>query len=129
MKPELSAAILVSGAVMALLTSQAGAQTVIFADNFNRADSRDIQASLTGITDSTGSSLAADAVYSQPHLDPNNAAPTFGVQDGDAANGGGAQILSSQLQLAVGAGTSDAYVNHNFVNSFDPLCRRLQGLP
>jgi PEP-CTERM motif len=114
---KLFVVMLVSGAVIAVFGGRANAQSVLFSDTFNRADSRDIQASLTGITDNTGSSLAADGVYSQPWLDPNNAAPTYGVQDGVAANGGGAQILSSQLQLAVGAGTSDAYVNHNFVNA------------
>jgi len=90
---------------------------ILFQDTFDRADSRNIDASLAGITDNTGSSLAADAVYSQPFLDPNNGPPTYGVQDGVATNGGGAQVLSNQLQLAVGAGTSNAYVNHNFVNS------------
>ncbi len=72
---------------------------------------------MTGITDNTGSSFTAGTVYSQPWIDPNNASPTFGVQDSVAANGGGAQVLSSQLQLAVGAGTSDLFVNHNFVDS------------
>ena len=90
---------------------------VLFEDTFGRADSRNIDASLAGITDNTGSSLAADAVYSQPFLDPNNGPPTYGVQDGVATNGGGAQVLANRLQLAVGAGTSNAYVNHNFVNS------------
>ena len=116
MKPALTAAILISGVILALSAGHAYAQTILFSDNFNRADSRNIQASLSGITDNTGSSLAVGGVYSQPWLDPNNRPPTYGVQDGVASNGGGAQILSSQLQLAVGAGTSDAYVNHNFIN-------------
>ncbi|MCA9236211.1 MAG: hypothetical protein KDA44_12120 [Planctomycetales bacterium] len=99
----------------------AGAQRlqagVLFADNFDRADSRNIDESLSGVTDNTGSALAADAVYTQPFLDPNNAPPTYGAQDGDAVNGGGAQISGNVLQLAVGAGTSNAYVNHNFLNT------------
>lgn len=118
-KPASCAAILVSGVVLALSGNRAGGQTVLYSDNFNRPDNRNIQASQTGITDNTGDNLTAGVpgtVYSQPWLDPNNAYPTYGTQDGNAANGGGAQILSSQLQLAVGAGTSDLYINHNFVN-------------
>ncbi len=108
--------VLASAAVLFVATGS-HAQTVLFSDNFNRADSRNIQASTSGITDNTGSLLTAGTVYSQPWLDPLNRPPTYGTQDGSAADGGGAQILSSQLQLAVGSGTSDAYVNHNFVNS------------
>lgn len=85
----------------------------LFEDTYNRDDSRNIDASLAGITDNTGSSLAADAVYTQPFLDPGN---DPGPQDGDAANGGGAQVIGNALQLAVGAGTSNAYLNHNFTN-------------
>lgn len=87
---------------------------VLFQDTFDRPDSRNIDASLVGITDNTGSSLPADGVYSQPHLDPNN---DPGPEDSDPANAGGAQILSNELQLAVGPGTSNAYVNHNFTNA------------
>jgi hypothetical protein len=120
MKPKLYATVFASGAALAVFSSEANAQTTLFSDNFNRPDSRNIQAVQTGITDNTGDNLTAGApgtVYSQPWLDPNNAYPTYGTQDGVAANGGGAQILSGQLQLAVGAGTSDLYVNHNFINS------------
>ncbi|MCA9240516.1 MAG: hypothetical protein KDA37_09965 [Planctomycetales bacterium] len=87
---------------------------VLFQDTFNRDDSRNIDASLAGITDNTGSSLVADGVYTLPHLDPAN---DPGPQDSDAANGGGAQVLSQELRLAVGAGTSNAYINHNFINN------------
>ena len=87
---------------------------VLFSDTFDRTSQRNIDGSLTGITDNTGSSLVADGVYSQPFVDPNNES---GGQDTDATNGGGAQILSNELQLAVGAGTSNAFVNHNFTNS------------
>ncbi len=116
MKQTRSAATIVSAAILAVFAGAATAQTTIFADNFDRADNRNIDASLTGITDNTGSGLAADTVYSTPWLDPNNQPPTYGVQDGVAANGGGAQILGNRLQLAVGAGTSAAFVNHNFIN-------------
>lgn len=90
---------------------------VVFADSFDRPDNRNIDAVLTGITNNTLDALPADAVYTQPWLDPNNRAPTYGVQDGDATNGGGAQILTNQLQLAVGAGTSNAFGNHNFTDA------------
>ena len=87
---------------------------VLFADSFDRSDTRNIDAALTGITDNTGSSLAADGVYTHAWIDPANSP---GPQDGNAANGGGARIHSSTLQLAVGAGTSNAFVNHNFTNA------------
>lgn len=104
-----------AGLVPLILTAAHGA--TLFEDNFGRPDSRNIQAELTGITNNTGTVLAAGAVYTQPFLDPNNAPPTFGVQDGVATNGGGAQILTEALQFAVGAGTSNAFVNHNFTNA------------
>jgi hypothetical protein len=90
---------------------------VLFADDFNRPDSRNIDGSLSGITDNTGSSLGANGVYTHGWIDPNNDDPINGVQDGNAANGGGSQILTSTMQLAVGAGTSNTFVNHNFVNA------------
>lgn len=99
------------------LVQAASASVVLFGDNFDRTGSRNIDATLTGITNNTGTALAADAVYSQPWLDPNNKAPTYGTQDGNAANGGGSQTTGSALQLAVGAGTSNAYINHNFTNA------------
>lgn len=102
-----------AGLLPLFATAHAG---ILFEDSFGRPDSRNIQASLTGITDHTGSALAAGAVYSQPFLDPNNAAPTFGVQDAVATNGGGAQVISNQLQLSTGVGTSNAFINHNFIN-------------
>jgi len=97
-----------------ILTSHA--EDILFRDSFDRADSLNIDASLTGITDNTGSALAADAVYTHAWIDPNNAPPSYGTQDAVAGNGGGARILTNRLQLAVGAGTSNAFVNHNFVN-------------
>jgi arylsulfatase A-like enzyme len=109
-------------AISALLMSAALAkgQAILFEDSFDRANSRNIDAALEGVTDGTGLSLAADAVYSHGWIDPNNGAPIYGVQDGNAGNGGGAQVASNQLQLAVGAGTSNAFVNHNFTNASIP---------
>ncbi|MCO6047130.1 dockerin type I domain-containing protein [Aeoliella sp. ICT_H6.2] len=87
---------------------------VLFSDTFDRPDNRNIDAVTTGITGTVGSTLPADGVYTQPFIDPAN---DPGPQDGDATNGGGAQIINQTLQLAVGAGTSNAYVNHNFIDS------------
>ncbi|QDV78600.1 hypothetical protein [Botrimarina mediterranea] len=104
------------GATLALGVVAHGATAhadVLFADNFDRTNSRNIDASLDGIIDNTGSALPVDGVYSTPWIDPTN---DPGPQDGNAANGGGSQVLDNQLQLAVGAGTSNAFVNHNFIN-------------
>ena len=101
----------------ACLACQAQAQSILFRDTFDRPDNRNIDAVLTGITDNTGASLAADAVYSQPWLDPNNRAPTYGAPDAAPANGGGSQILGNVFQVKTGAGTANAYLNHNFTNA------------
>ncbi|TWT92917.1 hypothetical protein Pla108_40570 [Botrimarina colliarenosi] len=104
-----------ASAIFALVTGASTAPAVVlFSDTFNRADSRNIDADLTGITNNTGTALPADGVYTHPFLDPAN---DPGPQDGMATNGGGARILSNQLLLAVGAGTSNAFVNHNFTNA------------
>ncbi len=99
------------------LAQASATAAVLFSDSFDRADSRNIDATLTGIVDNTGSSIPADAVYSQPWIDPNSASPVYGVQDGNPANGGGTQILANKLQLKVGVGTTNAYINHNFINA------------
>ena len=98
-----------------ILVCSVGYGGILFQDTFDRDDNRNIDASLTGITDNTGSALAVDGVYSQPHVDP--VYESTGSDDGDAANGGGADITGGELRLAVGPGTSNAYVNHNFINS------------
>ena len=73
--------------LLALSLIQASAHAaVLFADTFDRADSNNIDASLSGITDNTGSSLAADGVYLHGQIDPNAAHPTYGAPDGNAAN-------------------------------------------
>ncbi|TWT92916.1 Dockerin type I repeat protein [Botrimarina colliarenosi] len=95
------------------VTSQEASAINLFSDTFDRPDSRNIDAVLSGISNGAGSALPVDGVYSTPHIDPAN---DPGPLDADATNGGGTQILANQLQLAVGAGTSNAYVNHNFTN-------------
>jgi hypothetical protein len=91
--------------------------TDLFVDTFNRPDNTDIDAVTTGITNNTGEVFGASAVYSQPWIDPNSAAPTFGPPDAVAANGGGQQILNNEYQLKYGSGTSNSFVNHNFTNA------------
>lgn len=93
---------------------------ILFEDTFDRPDSRNTSAVPDGIINNTGTAFAPGGVYSHPFLDPNNAAPTYGVEDAVAANGGGAQIAWNNLQLAVGAGTSNAFLNHNFTNAAIP---------
>lgn len=88
---------------------------VLFSDTFDRPDDRNIDAVTTGITGTVGSTLPADGVYTQPHLDPEW--NDTGTVDGNGDNGGGTQILDQKLQLAVGLGTSNAYINHNFIDS------------
>src|ERR1700754_4785100 len=104
--------------VVGSLTCCRGARAVtLFADTFDRPDNRDIDAVTTGITNNTGTTFGASAVYSQPWIDPNSAAPVFGAPDADPANGGGQQILNNEYQLKYGVGTSNAFVNHNFTNA------------
>src|SRR4051794_36422239 len=105
--------VLLSAICAALCCHRAQAIT-LFADTFDRPDNHDIDAVTTGITNNTGTVFGASAVYSQPWIDPNSAAPIFGAPDTNAANGGGQQILSNEYQLKYGAGTSNAFVNHNF---------------
>ncbi|MCA9260534.1 MAG: hypothetical protein KDA61_15080 [Planctomycetales bacterium] len=107
----------VCGAALLVAAPASTDAAVLFSDSFNRPDSRDIDGDATGVVNNTSTSFAASAIYSQPQLDPNNADPTNDVQDADATNGGGALIAGEQLNLAVGAGTSNAFVNHNFVDA------------
>lgn len=108
---------------MMLLTLSLGlrAQAAdLFVDTFDRPDSLDIDAVTTGITNNTGTTFGASAVYTSPWVDPATTAtavPPFGVPDADATNGGGQQILSNQFQLKYQAGTANAFVNHNFTNT------------
>jgi hypothetical protein len=99
------------------LVQVSASAAVLFADNFNRANSGNIDATLTGITDNTGASLAANAVYSQPWIDPNSASPIYGTPDANAANGGGSGISGNAYQVKTGTGTANSYVNHNFTNA------------
>ena len=106
----------VPGAVLVCLLGVpplARAQQALFADTFERADARNLDASLNGITDGTGSGLSPDQVYVQPYVDPAN--ETTGP-DSLPGNGGGAQIANGQLELAEGSGTSNVFVDHNFTN-------------
>ncbi|RYD35125.1 MAG: hypothetical protein EOP87_07910, partial [Verrucomicrobiaceae bacterium] len=95
----------------------APAQDILFRDTFDRPDSTNIDAVLTGITDGTGAALPADGIYTNAWLDPNSKPPTYGAPDADPANGGGTRILGNAWQVKYGTGTANAFVNHNFTNA------------
>ena len=107
----LTIGLIVSFAVPSLLSHSARA-AVIFADSFDRGNSNNIDASLSGITDNTGDSLPVDSVYSTPWVDPANqgAGP-----DGTANNGGG-QRINNNVYEKYAVGTANLFVNHNFIN-------------
>ena len=87
---------------------------VLFSDTFDRPDNNNIDGSIAGITNNTGTTLGIDGVYSTPWVDPDNQ----GIgPDTDAADGGGQRILSNEFQLKYNAGTANAFVNHNFTNA------------
>ncbi len=97
---------------------------ILFRDSFDRADSRNIQQSLDGIANHTGTAFEAGGdpagtpVYLHSHIDPASGfAGGFAVPDTIAANGGAARISGNTLNLAAEQpGTSNAIVNHNFTN-------------
>jgi hypothetical protein len=93
--------ILPSFVALLALSHPATAQTVLFADSFDRADNASIDATLTGITNNTSTTFVGDDVYAEPHT-------------GETA--GGRNITDNMLNLAVGAGTSNVYVLHNFID-------------
>ncbi|RYD19959.1 MAG: hypothetical protein EOP88_16930, partial [Verrucomicrobiaceae bacterium] len=95
----------------------APAQDILFRDTFDRPDSNNIDAVLTGITDGTGAALLPDGVYTNAWLDPNSKPPGYGAPDADPANGGGTRILGNAWQVKYGTGTANAFVNHNFTNA------------
>jgi hypothetical protein len=103
--------ILFSCAVAALPVHRASA-AIIYSDTFDRSNTNNIDASLSGITDNTGSSLPVDGVYSTPWVDPANQA---GGPDGNAANGGGQRINNNAYEK-FSPGTANLFVNHNFIN-------------
>ncbi|QDU58382.1 PEP-CTERM sorting domain-containing protein [Aeoliella mucimassa] len=85
---------------------------VVFMDTFDRDTEFNLNGSMTGITNNTNDAFA-EGVYANGFVDANY--PGAGA-DGIASNGGSAKIDSNELRLAVGPGTSNTFVNHNFVN-------------
>ncbi|MCO6047129.1 PEP-CTERM sorting domain-containing protein [Aeoliella sp. ICT_H6.2] len=85
---------------------------VVFMDTFDRETEFDLNGSMTGITNNTGNAFAG-GVYGNGFVDP---AYPGGGASGGAGDGGSAKIHENELRLAVGPGTSNAFVNHNFVN-------------
>ena len=71
---------------------------VLFSDNYNRPNNTDIDASSTGM-----SGTLAPMVY-QEVFEGSNQSTSI-------------QILSNQLNVAVGAGMSSLYLNHNFTGA------------
>ena len=70
---------------------------LLFNDSFDRADATDISASTTGM-----SGPLSPLSYNE-HFEGSGAASSI-------------QILSNQLNIAVGAGMSSLYVDHNFID-------------
>lgn len=85
---------------------------VVFMDTFDRETEFNLNGSMTGITNNTGDAFTG-GVYGNGFVDP---AYPGAAADGNAANGGSAKIHENQLRLAVGPGTSNTFVNHNFVD-------------
>lgn len=107
-----------SRCLLAITFSCSGASgAVLFQDTFDRPDSRNLDGSLLGIINNTGGPLVADDVYRHGFIDPANTDAGGNLQE-DAAgtNGGGTQIVDGKLELASGFGTSNLFVNHNFIN-------------
>ncbi len=94
------------GVMLAALAGSTHAAT-IFADSFDRPDNEEINASTVGITDNAG---VGSPAYSLPYGNDNT---NGGAPSSD---GGDTDIVSNQLGVAIGSGTSNAYVNHNFVD-------------
>ncbi len=79
--------------------AQAGAtSTVLFSDSYDRADATDIDASSTGMS-GTLSPLAYDEAFE------------------GSGNATSIQILSNELDIAVGVGMSSLYLEHNFTDT------------
>ncbi len=72
----------------------------LFTDSFDRADEVNIDLTKDGMSGPVAALLAADAVYLEPHT-------TGGTRD----------ILSNQLRLAVGPGTANIVIDHNFTDA------------
>ena len=79
------------------LPTTATARITLFADTFDRPDAADPNASAAGITNNTGSDLSAGA-WTEAYGPARTA------------------IAGGRLHLAIGNGTSNTFVNHNFVN-------------
>ncbi len=97
---------------------------VLFTDTFERPDGNNIEASLDGIANNTGTTfvpgdnpVGGTPVYIHGYRDTGNRYPNFNGADAVSTDGGGIQISANRLQLAYAPGTANAMINHNFVNA------------
>lgn len=90
---------------------------IIFEDTFERPNADDINASVVGITNNTGSDLSAGAWTENYNAGGVSARTNIG--GGTAGDGGNDANNGNpgRLFLADGAGTSNVYINHNFTNA------------
>lgn len=113
MKCTIRTKAVVAVSLFALTLQMANAHAaVIFSDSFDRADNNDIDTVTTGITNNTGTSFAASAVYNSPWIDPNNLTGA----DTSATNGGGQRVKSNVLEK-YNPGTVNMFIEHNFTNA------------
>src|SRR5215510_5469761 len=90
-----------------LAPSPVSAQTILFADNFNRTDNLNISAATNGMSGLliTNGTLTVSNVWLEP-VDVANSAPTD------------AQILTNQLKMGGNLHTVHVVPNRNFANDF-----------
>lgn len=88
--------LLVLGSVSLVQAAVTG--SVLFSDNYNRSNNTDIDASSTGMSGTLSPMVYQEAFEGSGQLTS-------------------IQILSNQLNVAVGAGMSSLYLNHNFTDA------------
>ena len=96
-------ALVIGSLLLGATTTEAA---ILFADNFNRPSADDINASTVGITDNVG-------VGSPAYVENFNSGTRTNIGSTAGPNG----TLDEVLHLADGAGTSNAYLSHNFVDA------------
>ena len=102
MKPKLSTLLLVSGAALAVFGSQANAQTVLFADTFNRANNNNLSADTTGMSGTLGALGYLETWQ--------------GGTGGNPANNDSILQINNNTLSKIGSGMGMGGVNHNFID-------------
>ncbi len=95
-----------------VLASSTASGTILFQDNFDRAQTYDIDKVYRGITAAPEMNIRGADLYLHPFVDPGNA---DGAVDDNRSNGAGACIKRKQLQLAVRNGSSNMLLNRNII--------------